>query len=236
MWEVVLVAEVEEWFLAICNDDPATAEQITAAIDLLAETGPTLGRPAVDRIKGSALHNLKELRPGSAGTTEVRILFAFDPQRQAVLLTAGDKAGAWKEWYAVKHPARRAAIPGVARTDEVTKRRKTPGEATKMAKNWREVRAAAAAAGGLDEQQISNAKKDLRESVRAFRLADVRKAQTVSQTELAGRMDVSQVRVSKIERGELGTTQLGTLESYIEALGGHLRVVADFGDQELTLR
>lgn len=105
-----------------------------------------------------------------------------------------------------------------------------------MAKNWREVRAAAAAAGGLDEQQISNAKKDLRESVRAFRLADVRKAQTVSQTELAGRMDVSQVRVSKIERGELGTTQLGTLESYIEALGGHLRVVADFGDQELTLR
>jgi len=36
-------------------------------------------RPLVDRIKGSGLHNLKELRPASAGVTEVRILFVFDP-------------------------------------------------------------------------------------------------------------------------------------------------------------
>jgi hypothetical protein len=66
---------------------------------LLAERGPTLGRPAVDRIIGSDLHNPKELRPGSAGRTEVRILFIFDPQRQAVLLVAGDKAGNWTRWY-----------------------------------------------------------------------------------------------------------------------------------------
>ena len=45
------------------------------------------------------MHNLKELRPGSAGTTEVRILFCFDPERQAVLLVAGDKSGHWKDWY-----------------------------------------------------------------------------------------------------------------------------------------
>jgi len=49
----------------------------------------------VDRITGSELHNLKELRPGSAGKTEIRILFIFDPQRQAVLLVAGDKSGNW---------------------------------------------------------------------------------------------------------------------------------------------
>jgi len=58
----------------------------------------------VDRIKGSTLHNLKELRPGSAGTTEIRILFIFDPDRNAVLLVAGDKAGQWTTWY-------RQAIP-----------------------------------------------------------------------------------------------------------------------------
>jgi hypothetical protein len=34
----------------------------------------------------------------------VRILFAFDPWRSAVLLIAGDKSGQWKQWY-------RAAIP-----------------------------------------------------------------------------------------------------------------------------
>jgi hypothetical protein len=45
------------------------------------------------------LHNLKELRPGSAGKTEIRILFIFDPQRHAILLVAGDKAGNWTRWY-----------------------------------------------------------------------------------------------------------------------------------------
>lgn len=53
----------------------------------------------MDRITGSELHNLKELRPGSAGKTEIRILFIFDPQRLAVLLVAGDKSGNWARWY-----------------------------------------------------------------------------------------------------------------------------------------
>lgn len=58
-----------------------------------------MGRPLVDRIKGSSYHNMKELRPASTGGSEVRILFIFDPRRQAIMLTAGDKAGDWKIWY-----------------------------------------------------------------------------------------------------------------------------------------
>lgn len=42
---------------------------------------------------------MKELRPGSAGRSEVRILFIFDPERRAVLLVAGEKAGNWHKWY-----------------------------------------------------------------------------------------------------------------------------------------
>ena len=42
---------------------------------------------------------MKELRPGSAGRSEIRILFAFDPKRRAILLVAGDKAGRWNQWY-----------------------------------------------------------------------------------------------------------------------------------------
>ena len=42
---------------------------------------------------------MKELRPPSAGATEVRVLFAFDPERHAVLLVAGDKSGRWATWY-----------------------------------------------------------------------------------------------------------------------------------------
>ena len=96
MWEVVLLDEVSEWFLGL---DGTTAELVAAAIDLLAAEGPTLGRPVVDRVKGSARHNMKELRPGSTGRTEVRILFVFDPERKAVLIVAGDKSGRWKDWY-----------------------------------------------------------------------------------------------------------------------------------------
>lgn len=94
-WEVILLSEVKEWFDGL--DDKST-EQVTTAIDLLEKAGPTLGRPLVDTLQGSSLPNLKELRPGSTGRSEVRILFVFDPKRRAVLLVAGDKSGQWKKW------------------------------------------------------------------------------------------------------------------------------------------
>jgi hypothetical protein len=98
-WEVLLTDQVEDWYLTLAKDDPDSANIVGAAIDTLAQEGPTLGRPLVDRIKGSRHHHMKELRPGSSGNTEVRILFCFDPNRSAILLIAGDKNGQWKEWY-----------------------------------------------------------------------------------------------------------------------------------------
>lgn len=95
-WTIILLSEVTEWFEQLDQD---SAEQVTAALDLLERHGPALGRPLVDTLRGTALPHLKELRPGSAGSSEVRILFAFDPARQAILLTAGNKAGRWKTWY-----------------------------------------------------------------------------------------------------------------------------------------
>jgi hypothetical protein len=92
-WDVVLLDEVESWFFAL-DDDEMTA--VTGAIDLLEIEGPALGRPTVDRVKGSKFHSMKELRP--AGTS-IRILFIFDPRRQAILLLGGNKAGRWKSWY-----------------------------------------------------------------------------------------------------------------------------------------
>ncbi|MDG5803267.1 type II toxin-antitoxin system RelE/ParE family toxin [Streptomyces ossamyceticus] len=94
-----MTGEVRDWLHALRKDDRTTARLVGQAIQALVEEGPDLGRPLVDRIKGSALHHLKELRPGSSGDTEIRILFAFDPGRSAVLLTAGDKAGRWTAWY-----------------------------------------------------------------------------------------------------------------------------------------
>ncbi|MCM2576306.1 type II toxin-antitoxin system RelE/ParE family toxin [Streptomyces sp. MTZ3.1] len=86
------------------SHDWGSAELVEDAIDVLAATGPTLGRPLVDRIKGAEQHHMKELRPGSSGSGEIRILFAFDPFRRAVLLAAGDKAGDWRGWYNTSIP------------------------------------------------------------------------------------------------------------------------------------
>lgn len=92
-WEMILLEEVETWHFTL--DSYATAA-VTGAIDLLELEGPTLGRPTVDKVKGSKFHSMKELRP--AGTS-IRILFIFDPDRQAILLLGGDKAGNWKSRY-----------------------------------------------------------------------------------------------------------------------------------------
>jgi hypothetical protein len=99
IWAVLVTDEVAEWLAVLNEEDSKTAGLVAGAMDLLKEHGPALPRPLVDSIKGSSIKNLKELRPGSSGSTEVRILFAFDPRRQAILLTAGDKSADWKGWY-----------------------------------------------------------------------------------------------------------------------------------------
>lgn len=93
---------IEQW---LDQQDTETVALIFAALEILQDEGPNLGRPLVDTVKGSGLKNMKELRPASAGESEIRILFAFDPSRQAVMLLAGDKArgrnsrAKWSGWY-----------------------------------------------------------------------------------------------------------------------------------------
>lgn len=103
---------IRDW---LDEQDEDIVADVLVAVGKLEEEGPTLGRPWVDKIKGSRIHNLKELRPATAAPdSEIRILFVFDPVRQAVLLIAGDKAqgknGAhkWNGWY-------RRAIPRAER-------------------------------------------------------------------------------------------------------------------------
>lgn len=79
--------------------DRDTARQVGAALTVLAEEGLVLGRPLVDTLAGTKLPHLKELRPGSSGASEVRLVFIFDPDRNAVILVAGNKAGRWSSWY-----------------------------------------------------------------------------------------------------------------------------------------
>lgn len=95
MW-VIDVERIAPWLRSLDTD---SRHQVIAALEILQEHGPALGRPLVDSISGSQFRNMKELRPGSSGRSEMRILFIFAPLRQAIMLVAGDKSGQWKKWY-----------------------------------------------------------------------------------------------------------------------------------------
>ena len=89
MWDVEY-DYIEDW---LDLQDPSSVAAIFAAFEVLQHEGPALGRPLVDTLKGTEVSNLKELRPSSPDNSEIRILFAFDLVRHAVMLLAGNKAG-----------------------------------------------------------------------------------------------------------------------------------------------
>lgn len=70
----------------------AVKDELLAKLRLVAEFGPALGRPHVDTLAGSRHANMKELR-FRADRGVWRVAFAFDPERKAVVLVAGDKTG-----------------------------------------------------------------------------------------------------------------------------------------------
>lgn len=67
-------------------------DELFAMLTPLRKHGPTLGRPEVDTLKESKYMNMKELRFRADGGVW-RVAFAFNPERNAILLAAGDKSG-----------------------------------------------------------------------------------------------------------------------------------------------
>jgi hypothetical protein len=58
-WAVKVTEEYATWFTALVKEDLRSATQVGQAVAALREEGPTLGRPLVDRLKGSNIHHLK---------------------------------------------------------------------------------------------------------------------------------------------------------------------------------
>jgi DNA-binding XRE family transcriptional regulator len=196
-WEILMTEGVEAFLDALYETDRDSHRLVNQAILVLERNGPAEGRPLVDTVTASRLPNMKELRPPSAGRTEIRILFVFDPYRSAVLLVAGDKSGQWNRWY-------RTAIP----------------EAERLYEDYLDARKREAGRAMLDQ-------------ARGWRLAELRKRRGLTQAEVAARMDVSTARVSQIENGDVSTQDV--LQRYVTALGGTLKLIVDFGDEQLKI-
>ncbi len=94
-WAVLFHEAFDTEFAALEED---LQDELLAHARLLAEFGPHLGRPTVDTLKGSRHANMKELRFAWRGGAW-RVAFAFDPQRQAILLVGGDKGGASQRFF-----------------------------------------------------------------------------------------------------------------------------------------
>lgn len=86
--EVIYTDEFGEWFTGL---DPSDAEDVETVVDVLEQEGIALGYPYSSALKG-AKFALRELRP-SAGRSPLRVVYAFDPRRDAVLIIGGDKGG-----------------------------------------------------------------------------------------------------------------------------------------------
>ncbi len=85
-WEVEHTDEFEDWLESLTASEQ---RRIDAAVEMLEEHGPALPRPLADKLAGSRHANMKKLRP----TPTIRVFFAFDLRRVAVLLIGGDKRG-----------------------------------------------------------------------------------------------------------------------------------------------
>ncbi|TCO43858.1 helix-turn-helix protein [Kribbella antiqua] len=101
-------------------------------------------------------------------------------------------------------------------------------------KNWKEVRAERINTPAA-EARVAVLKEEALAEQRAFRLAEVRLQQGLTQVQLAETLHISQAAVSSIERGELSRSELSTIRKYVEALGGKIEIIASFGDERLVL-
>ncbi len=93
MWNIEGTDEFRAWYDTL--DDPE-GSAVNVAVDKLAEIGPGLRRPLVGYIEQSRHATMREL---IVPYRHLRVLFAFDPRRTAILLLGGDKTDRWAEWY-----------------------------------------------------------------------------------------------------------------------------------------
>ena len=98
-WEAEFTDEFEEWWHTLSETGQG---KVDARVGLLMERGPNLGFPFSSQVTTSRFPERRELR-AQAGGDPLRMLYAFDPRRTAILLIGGDKTGD-NRWYETNVP------------------------------------------------------------------------------------------------------------------------------------
>lgn len=189
------------------------------------DTLTEIAREAERELAASPAAGLLELRPSSPGKGKVRIIFAVEPAGTALLISVlqGRKAVRDHRSEAVLLSA---AVLRQARAD------RAPEAATHT---FADAAAFLAEFFPASAGEVGAGAAALAASTRTRTLADQRSLVGLTQQQVADRMGVRPERVSAIERAGPGTTEVRTLASYVEALGGRLEVVADFDGDRVQL-
>jgi DNA-binding XRE family transcriptional regulator len=96
---------------------------------------------------------------------------------------------------------------------------------------WSDIRDGHIERIGAEEFEVG--KEQMLAEAHGWRLAEIRRHRGLTQAEVAARMGIRKSRVSQIEKGRVSTRDM--LDRYVEALGGRLSLVADFGDELLRV-
>jgi DNA-binding XRE family transcriptional regulator len=197
---------------------PATAyrlQQVTREIDQ-------------ELVREDPAQGLLELRPGAPGgrDDDIRITFAVEPPGTVLLIAVLEGRDAVRD----RHGEAVAASAELLRHARAGQAPEAAAYAFDDARSF------------LDEffpgraGDVEAGAAELTTRNRARSLAEQRTRLGLTQAQVAQRMGVRQERVSAIERAEPGSTEVRTLASYVEALGGRLEIIADLGDERIQLR
>jgi DNA-binding XRE family transcriptional regulator len=224
-WQVKVTEEYAGWFTALMKEDLGSAVLVAQAVAALREDGPSLHRPLVERLKGSKIHHLKELRPGSRGVRRSGSFSRSIRPVQHCYCWAGTSLVTGSAGIGRTSPSLSGSTLSTPRMEISDVPKRTP-------RDWEELERELHAVGVSGEEIEAGARK-LLALARGTQLADARKQMGLTQREIAAELGVSIARVSQIEHGEV--TSFEIIARYVEALGGRLDLVADFGDRTVRL-
>ncbi|SRR6266568_1503610 len=217
-WVVEYTDEFEDWWKTLSEEEQVV---IAAKVELLEKFGPTLPRPHSDVIATSKHSNMKELR-GRTENSLLRVLYAFDPRRAAILLIGGDKKGN-PRWYEEFVPVADVFSTNICLSYRGKERRK----GVSMPNKFDMLRAKLSP--GARERAHRLASKYEAEMA----LDELRVARDLTQEHLAQLLGVKQAAVSKMERRT--DMYISTLQSIIRAMGGELKIQVVFPEGKVEI-
>jgi DNA-binding Xre family transcriptional regulator len=209
-WEVRFTDEFGEWWDGLTADEQ---ESVNASVIRLQKLGPSLGFPHTSGVARSRYPYMRELRIQHAGRP-YRVLYAFDPERSAILLTGGDRGGTTGGTTST-YCELTSFMPNIFGNAPEHRRRE-------MTRNFRELqRKMTPGPRARSERRAAAMLKDMA-------LDELRAARAMTQAELGHKLGLKQAAISRMERRT--DVYVSTLAKFVEAMGGQLEIRVVFPD------